>query len=273
MLYYEKSSSPLTHILSTHEFSYFHQEKKIAMHTETVTYYDADQRLTGQYFNPFPQQTGQPAVILFSAFEGISPFSVGYAKKLAAEGYIVFLADIYGEGRCASTLDECFQFIQPFLADRALVRRRANLALKACQAIPGIDSSRIGALGFCFGGMCLLELARSGAPLRAGVTLHGVLAPSHLPTLPIHTALLILQGYADPQVPPTAISIFAEEMKAADTSDWSMVLFGLAQHSFTDPATGTYDPVREAEMGRVYDPLAAQRSYQYTVVFLKEQLQ
>jgi dienelactone hydrolase len=214
----------------------------------------------------------RPGILLFHAFEGRSNFTLDYARNLAKDGYAVFVADMYGEGQTSDTIDGCLKLIAPFLHERELVRRRVLLAYNALIKQSGINQAMIGAMGFCFGGMCVLELARSGVDLAAGVLAHGVLAKSALPTNKIKGSILVLHGYKDPQVPSQALDGFAEEMEEAGVSDWTVTFFGEAKHSFTDPKTGTFDPVKEEKMGREYNKIAAQRSYRYAVDFFNEKL-
>lgn len=237
----------------------------------TIDYFDETQKLTGELF--YDETLGdkkRPAIILFPAFEGRGDFVLDYAKKMAEKGYITFAADMYGDASVSPTLEGCFTLIKPFLENRALVRRRAILAYHTLLEQKNIDANKIGAVGFCFGGMCVLELARSGENLHAGVSIHGVFAKSALETFPIKSKLLVLHGYEDPQVPPTSLTDFAKEMSDADVKDWTFTFFGDAKHSFTDPKTGTFDPTKEKEMGREYNQIAAVRSFQYTLDFFGE---
>ncbi|MDF2868172.1 MAG: hypothetical protein K0S11_1642 [Gammaproteobacteria bacterium] len=242
------------------------------MQQKTIEYFDGEQKLLGQlFFKPEIAQS-QPAIIVFSAFEGLSHFTLSYAKQLAEQGYIIFAADMYGNGSTANTIAGCFELIGPFLQDRSLVRTRANLAYETLIQQPGVNKAKIGAIGFCFGGMCVLELARSGVDLPAGVSIHGVLAKSDLVTHPIKTKLLVLHGYQDPQVPPSQLQEFAKEMAQANVDDWTFTFFSHAKHSFTDPLTGTFDPEKEKTMGREYNKVAAERSFRYAVDFFNETL-
>ncbi|MDP1575099.1 MAG: dienelactone hydrolase family protein [Coxiellaceae bacterium] len=236
----------------------------------SIDYCDGSQKLIGELFYNEAQSDQQSAILLFPAFEGRGDFSLDYAKKLALQGYTVFVADMYGDAKVSHTLEGCFELIAPFLQDRALVRRRAVLAFEALLAQKNINPEKIGAIGFCFGGMCVLELARSGAKLKAGISMHGVLAKSALPTLSIKAKLLILHGFQDPQVPPTQLQSFAEEMAAVDVNDWIFTFFGDTKHSFTDSKTGTFDPEKEKAMGREYNPIVAERSFQYALDFFRE---
>ena len=239
----------------------------------SIDYFDAQQKLIGQLFcNENMSHAAQPAIILFPAFEGRGDFVLDYAKKLAKKGYIAFAADMYGDAAVSDSLEGCFKLVTPFLQDRSLVRKRALLAYQTVLQQKNVDSKNVGAVGFCFGGMCVLELARSGVDLKAGVSMHGVLAKSDLPTLPIKSKLLILHGYEDPQVPPTELQNFAHEMAKVDAKDWTFTFFGDTKHSFTDPKTGTFDANKEKEMGRAYNHIVAERSFQYALDFFKEMI-
>ncbi len=242
------------------------------MHQSSLIYYEGHHVLMGQYFSPTNTLQNRPGIIVFPAFEGISEFSVNYGHWLAEQGYNVLIADIYGEGKNSSTIEGCFNLITPFLNDRDLVRRRALAAFDILKSQPGTSTDLIGAIGFCFGGMCALELARSGANLKALVSAHGVLAKSELPTHPIQSHLLMLHGFEDPQVPASALFDFAKEMNEAGVKDWEFHFFGQAQHSFTDPKTGLFDPEKEKSMGRAYNLIAAERTKKYASSFFNEML-
>ena len=154
------------------------------MEEKIIDYYDGDHCLKGRLFWQETSQK-QPAIVLYHAFEGLSEFLTDYAKALVNQGFVVFAADMYGNGEVADTLPGCFDLIGPHLKDRALVRRRAQLAYQQLINQPIIDEHNIHAMGFCFGGMCALELARSGAPLKSVVPIHAVLTRSDLPTAKI----------------------------------------------------------------------------------------
>ncbi|MBS0351803.1 MAG: dienelactone hydrolase family protein [Proteobacteria bacterium] len=162
------------------------------------------------------------------------------------------------------------ELVTPFLKNRALVRKRALLAFDHLRKHPLVDKSKIGAIGFCFGGMCVMELARSGEDLAAAVTMHGVLEKSELPTHSIKSKLLILHGYQDPQSPPDALKKFADEMEQAEGPDWVFTNFGHAKHSFSEPRAGKVDPERERKMGRAYNRFAAEQGFRYALDFFNQ---
>jgi dienelactone hydrolase len=237
------------------------------MNNTIIEYCDGTQTLIGELIFDSHVSKKTTSIILFPAFEGRSHFTSEYAQKLAKHGFITFIADMYGDAKNAKTIEECFTLITPFLQDRNLVRRRTLLAYETLKKQPSINQNNIGAVGFCFGGMCVLELARSGVNLHAGVSMHGVLGKSNLPTHAIKSKLLILHGYEDPQSPPDILDKFSEEMQQANVNDWTFVFFGKAKHSFTDPRTGSFNAAKEKEMGREYNKIAAERSFHYCLNF------
>ena len=198
---------------------------------QEINYFDNQTQLKGLLVNPHADTKKYPAIILFHAFEGRSQFTIDYGHKLAQNGYIVFIADMYGNAETADTIDGCYKLITPFLEDRQLVRRRALAAYEILLNQPDVDKEKIGAMGFCFGGMCVLEIARSGANLHAGISVHGVLAKANLTTHTIKTNLLIIHGYKDPQVPPNTFLEFANELETAHVKDWTFTFLGDAKHS------------------------------------------
>lgn len=242
------------------------------MKQTSINYFDGEQKLIAELIYDEQQTVLQPGIIVFPAFEGRGDFAINYGRDLAQQGYTVLVADMYGDAKVATTIEDCFALITPFLNDRALVRRRAVLAYKALAEQKNIDQNRLGAIGFCFGGMCALEVARSGENIAAVVTAHGVLQKSDLPTHLIKAGILVLHGYKDPQVPPQVLKAFAEEIQEAGVRDWMFTFFGDAKHSFTDPKSGTFDPQKEKEMGREYNAIAAKRSFRLAVDFFNELL-
>jgi len=236
------------------------------MKAEQIIYYDGSQKLMGTFF-PNPNR---PLLILFPAFEGFSDFSLNYASFFQKNGYQVFIADMYGDRFCGKTLNDCFLKITPFLEDRSFVRKRALHAYEACTKLPSVDSSKIGSFGFCFGGMCALELARSGAPLTGIATIHGILKKSSLKTNKFNPKALVFHGMQDPQVPMESLQELYHEIKQHGTSTVNFMVFGEAKHSFSDPKTGSFDPQKEKQMGREYNQDAAALTQKQMLVFFNE---
>lgn len=157
--------------------------------------------------------------------------------------------------------------MNPLLADRALLRRRLLAGFQAAASLPLVDASRMAALGYCFGGLCALDLART-APvgLKAAVSFHGALAPSNLSSQgPISASILLLHGWEDPNVPQADLLAIARELTDVG-ADWQLHVYGHAQHAFT--FRGAYMP----ERGIVYDAAADWRSWAAMRGFLAEVL-
>lgn len=202
--------------------------------------------------------TGQrPGLLMVPDWLGVTDNSVKQAALVAGDKYVVFMADMYGKAIRPANAEEAGAAAGAVRADRALMRKRAQVAVEVMKEQAeqvGMDRQKLGAIGFCFGGGTVLELARSGAPLKGFVSFHGNLdTPNPADALNIKAPVLVLHGADDPSVPPTQVDGFIAEMKAAKT-DWQLVSYGGAVHSFTNPLANV--PGRNA-----YHPLVASRAY------------
>jgi dienelactone hydrolase len=151
------------------------------------------------------------------------------------------------------------------VADRAALARRINAAVTAVRDLPGVAGDRIAAIGFCMGGMCVLDLARSGADVRGVVSIHGLLTASGLPPQPIRSKVLVLHGHDDPLAPPDDVRAFQAEMDAAQV-DWQVHVYGGTAHSFTNPKA------TNKAGGMFYNPVAERRAMASLRQFLNEVL-
>jgi dienelactone hydrolase len=159
------------------------------------------------------------------------------ARRLAALGYVAFAADMYGERRQARNLQEVANLVGVFRDAPDQLRARGRAALATLAAMPEVDAGRIAAIGFCFGGKVVLELARDGADLKAVVSFHGVLSTA-TPAAPgrVKASVLVLTGADDPLAPPDQVEDFENEMRAAIVPDWQVISYGNTLHGFTNPA-------------------------------------
>ena len=173
--------------------------------------------------------------------------------------------DIYGQGRRSDTYEGAGKLAGEFKNDRLLTRRRGDAALEVLRAQPQVDTNRLAAIGYCFGGMCVLEFARGGAPLVGVVSFHGSL-DTPIPAQPgaIHAKVLICHGAADPFVPATDVAAIEQELTAAG-ADWQLIKYSGAVHSFTSPRAGD-DPTK----GAAYNPAADHRSWKLMLQFFDE---
>lgn len=219
-----------------------------------------------------PETAPKGLILIFPAFEGWSEFLEQYATFFAEKGFVAVAVDYYGQRFSGQKLEDCMHMAGPFLKNRALVRERAISIFSHFQKLySGIN---VGAMGFCLGVRFVLELARTQKELKAAVGAHGLLAASELESLEkIESSILMMQGYNDPMVPTSQYIEFAAEMERHHVQDWNLVFFGKAQHSFTDPNTGSFDPVKEKAMGRAFDSIAASRVKKWAKNFFKQTLQ
>lgn len=204
-------------------------------------------------------------VLLFHAWHGQDEFIREKTREMARGGLIAFAVDIFGEGKTGKTKKECEALIQPFLNDRALLEQRILGGLNALRQQSIVYKNRIGAIGFCFGGLCVLDLARSGADLKGVVSVHGLLLPRPFANNPIQAKILALHGHDDPLVPPAQVLEFQKEMTKAK-ADWQMHIFGLTSHAFTNPEA--HDPAA----GLQFQPASEARAWIEIHSFLKEVL-
>ncbi|WP_339460634.1 dienelactone hydrolase family protein [Pseudomonas sp. EA_105y_Pfl2_R69] len=201
--------------------------------------------------------TPRPGLLMVPNWLGVSEDSAKKAARAAGDKYVVFMADMYGKAVRPSNADEAKAAATLVRGDRPLMRKRAQAAvevLKAQTAQVALDVSKLGAIGFCFGGGAVLELARSGAELKGFVSFHGNLdTPNPNDAQNIKAPVLVLHGADDPSVSPAQLDGFVAEMKAAKT-DWQLVSYGGAVHSFTNPQANV--PGRNE-----YHPLVAVRAF------------
>ncbi len=236
-----------------------------AVHTQTVEYRQDSTVLEG-YLAYDDALTGKrPGVLVVHEWKGITSYERGRVEQLAAMGYVAFAADIYGKGVRPSTSEEAGRISGIYRSNRDLLRKRVQAGLDALRASERTDPARIAAIGYCFGGTTVLELARSGANIAGIASFHGVLdSPNPGDARNIRAKVLVLTGADDPFVPPAQRQTFEKEMGQAGV-DWEMNIYGGAVHSFTNPASGN-DPSK----GIAYNEKADRRSWEAMKQFFGE---
>jgi dienelactone hydrolase len=206
-----------------------------------------------------------PAVMVIHAWKGLGEYEMMRARMLAEEGYYAFAVDVYGKGQRPQSREESAAFSGKYKNDRPLFRGRLLAAFEWLKTQPQVSVGEVAAIGYCFGGTGALELARSGAPVTGVVSFHGGLSsPTPADAANIKGKVLVLHGAADPNVPMTEVTAFADEMHAANI-DWDLVMYGGAVHSFTEEAAGS-DPSK----GAAYDADADRRSWEAMHEFFDE---
>lgn len=214
------------------------------------------------------QKIKRPGVLVVHDWMGIGEFSKQKAEQLAELGYVAFAADIYGVGNRPENSDEAAKISGEFKKNRKKLRARVQAALKVLQDQEMVQNDKIAAIGYCFGGTTVLELARSGANVGGVVSFHGgldSLTPNDAKQ--IKGSVLVLHGADDPLVPAEEVAAFQKEMREAKV-DWQMISYGNAVHSFTNP-----DAAKYGLEGAAYHALADKRSWKAMKVFFKELFQ
>ena len=236
----------------------------MTIQTRTVSYNHDGVELEGLLAWDDSVQGPQPAVAISHAWGGRSGFEEGRAEAIAELGYVGFALDLYGKGVLGNNAEENTALMSPLLADRALLRDRINLAVSVLREQAEVDSARVAAIGYCFGGLCVLDLARSGSDVLGVASFHGLFAPAEgLPNQPITAKVLCLHGYDDPMAEPQSMLDLATELSAAG-ADWQIHAYGNTLHAFTNPEAN--DP----DMGTIYNADAERRSWQALGNFLAE---
>jgi dienelactone hydrolase len=239
----------------------------VNMMNELLEYHDGDVACEGYVSYRGEVSPRRPGVLVLHAWHGLGEFERSVADDVAALGYVGVALDVYGKGIRGDSLGDNSLLMQPYVDDRSMLRRRIASGLEAAQSHSRVDPRRIAAIGHCFGGMCALDLARSGArAVRGVVSVHGTLRPPRIELQqPMAAKVLLLHGYDDPYAPPADVSAIATELSVAQ-ADWQLHAYGRVQHAFTSKDRNS------PEHGLVYDATAARRAWLATTNFLDEVL-
>ena len=233
--------------------------------TKLIDYKQGDTVLQGFMAWNDAQQGLRPGVLIVHQWMGLTDYEKMRAEQLANLGYVAFAADVYGKGARPKTREEAGAEAGKFKNDRALLRARVEAGLDVLRASKFVDQSRVAAIGYCFGGTAVLELARSGADVAGVVSFHGGLdAPDPNDGKNIKAKVLVLHGADDPFNSAENIAAFQQEMRTGGV-DWQMVYYGGAVHAFTQKAAGN-DPSK----GAAYNAQADRRSWQAMRDFFDE---
>ena len=233
--------------------------------TKNVAYQDGDVLLEGRMAWDDQVSGKRGTVLIAHAWAGRDSFVCQRAEMIARLGYVGFALDNYGKGVIGNSPEENISLMTPFLEDRYMLQRRLQSGLRAACAEELVDEHLVAAMGYCFGGLCVLDMARCNAGLCGVISLHGLLTP--LPKLPDvelfapEAKVLVLHGWDDPMVPPDQVVAFTKEM--ATCVDWQLHAYGQTVHSFTDPKA---DDAKTS----CYSPVADARAWQTTIGFLNE---
>lgn len=233
---------------------------------EMIEYKQGDTVLEGYLVHNPAVRMRQPAVIIVHAWMGLNDFTKQKADEMAKLGYVVLAADIYGKDSRPKDKKQAAELSGRFKNDRNLLRARAQAAYDVLKKNPKVDPNKIVAMGYCFGGTTVLEMALSGLPLAGVVSFHGGLQfPDLKDVKNIKSKLLILHGALDPSVPPEQVMTFTKALNSNPKIDYQFVAYSGAVHSFTEPAAGN-----DISKGSAYNAVADRRSTEAMKDFFKE---
>jgi len=236
----------------------------MAVVSNTVDYLDEETLLEGFFAYDDTIVGMRPVVLIHHAWGGRDEFVANKAIKLAEMGYLAFATDMYGKGVRGSSAEENSQLMAPFMQDRAKLQKRLLAALSTVKLMPWADNNKIAAMGFCFGGLCALDLARTGADILGVIAFHGLFVPpDNIPEPKIKAKVLALHGHDDPMAPPEQVLALQTELTRAG-ADWQVHVYGGTMHAFTNPVAN--DP----GFGTVYQPVADKRSWRTMQNFFEE---
>lgn len=241
------------------------------MHIETIEYKYEGTTFKGHVVYDSQNKKKRPGVLIAHAWMGQDNFAREKAKALAELGYVAFAADLYGNGKAVTTPEEAGKLMMPLFLDRKTLRGRIVAAYEALAKHPQVDADRLGAIGFCFGGLTVIELLRSGVKTKGIVCFHGVLGnklgESKAKTEPdakkLHGAILVLHGHDDPMVSQADIQALEKEFTDAGV-DWQINIYGHTSHAFTNPEAN------DKERGLIYNPRTNKRAWQSMKSFFED---
>lgn len=230
----------------------------------TIEYHDGDSICEGYLALP-ERDAPAPAVLIVHQWAGLGPQERETADRLAVLGYAGFAIDVFGKGVRGDPAGDNGALLAPWFGDRAALLRRLMAAVDAAKAHPAIDPARIAAMGYCFGGLCVLDIARSGTgDVKGVISLHGVFAPPALGRQgSIRSKVLVCHGYDDPMADPKAMLSLADELTEAG-ANWQIHAYGHTVHAFTRKSANT------PGKGMNYSADADRRSWQASLNFLGE---
>ena len=206
----------------------------------------------------------RPTVLIFPTVMGVSDLEIGFGRQLVELGFNAFVADLFGKKFHGAERDVCFGEMKRVGSDRVALRRRLLALLDRVRGLGEVDGGKIVVAGYCFGGKCALDVARTGADIAAAVSFHGLFDPPGLPPEKIKGKVLVLHGWDDPMVPPEAVVALGQELTEAG-ADWQIHAYGHVGHGFTNPHAAKLQID-----GVAYNALAAERSWTSFVSLLEE---
>ena len=236
----------------------------MSVKTRLLEYDDGRTTFEGMLAWDDARDGARPGVLVAHTIRGRTTFEEGKARDLAELGYAALALDVYGKSALGGDDASNRANMDALRADRAALQRRMLLSLRTMKDQPEVDSTRVAAMGFCFGGLGVLDLARTGEDLAGVISFHGLLeAPGNTAGNKIKARVLALHGWDDPLAPPDQVGALADEMTAMG-ADWQLHAYGNTMHAFTNPAAN------DRKIGTVFNAAADRRSWIAMRNFLHE---
>lgn len=236
----------------------------MSIKTRLVDYRDGDLVCEGMLAWDDEADRPRPGVLVAHTIRGRSQFEESKAVALAEQGYTGFAIDVYGKDAIGSEIEACREMMEALRSERAVLQQRLLQALQAMREQPEVDASSVAAIGYCFGGLCVLDIARTGEPVAGVVSFHGLFdPPGNTADNRVAARVLALHGWDDPLATPEQAVALGEELSSMG-ADWQLHCYGNVRHAFTNPAADASTGVT------VYNEAADRRSWAAAQYFLSE---
>ena len=231
--------------------------------TKPVEYFDGKQKCIGYVAWDESVASERPCVLIGHAWGGLDSFAQQQAVQMAALGYVGFVPDLYGDGAQPESVDDKMAMMGPLKENRKALLTRVKAGMKAAGAMDEVDAGNMAMIGFCFGGLTTLDLARSGADIKAAISFHGLLDAPDLPKKKIKAKVLVAHGWDDPMAKPDTVMALGSELTEAGC-DWQILALGGTSHAFSVPGAENKD------LGLMYNERSAARSWNTAFALLDE---
>ncbi|WHA04592.1 dienelactone hydrolase family protein [Candidatus Bandiella numerosa] len=224
--------------------------------------------ITHEGYCAYPiKKTKLPAVMIVHAWSGRDKEVCNIADKISKLGYVGFAVDLYGEAKIGKTVEENQKLMNPLIQNRELLKEKLKVSLEVLATLSKVDPTKVVAIGYCFGGLCVIDMARYNFQVKGVVSFHGLLPEleenKNKENEKIEPKVLILHGDNDPMVSREEVEKFKKEM-AKRNADWQIHIFGNTKHAFTNPRAN------DEKLGTVYNELSSNRAWEIMKIFLKE---
>ena len=210
-----------------------------AVKTKTIEYQDGGTKLKGVLAWDDAAGGKRPGVLVVHEWWGLNDYAKSRAVRLAEEGYVAFALDMYGDDKVTSHGNEAGEWMNQITSNIAAWRSRANAGLAVLKSQPQVDAGKVAAIGYCFGGATVMQMAYAGADVKAVVSFHGSLPPAGEDVTSIRPRVLVAHGRDDAFIPAERIVAFQAALDRAK-ADWEMTIYSGTRHGFTNPDAGSY---------------------------------